>query len=121
MGTNPEEVQKEGEQKLPNGEDTKENKVEIQENGNQSKVEPVASCCQGSNGFTCCRDESSGKSSSIEEKPKEISNDEQVPTIASKFSCWTGKWEQSEILTAVAVVGAVATVAVAYSIYRRSG
>ncbi|KAA0037587.1 altered inheritance of mitochondria protein 32-like [Cucumis melo var. makuwa] len=121
MGTNPEEVQKEGEQKLPNGEDSKESKVEIKENGNQSKVETVASCCQGSNGFTCCRDESSGKSSSIEEKSKEISNDEQVPTTASKFSCWTGKWEQSEILTAVAVVGAVATVAVAYSIYRRSG
>ncbi|KAG6578669.1 hypothetical protein SDJN03_23117, partial [Cucurbita argyrosperma subsp. sororia] len=121
MGTNPEEVQKEVEQKLPNGEDTKKSKDEIQENGDQSKVETVAGCCQGSNGFTCCRDESSGKSTRIEETSKEPSED-QVPKKTSKLSCcWTEKWEQSEILTAVAVIGAVATVAVAYSIYRRSG
>lgn len=120
MGSNPEEVLKVGEQKLPNGEDIKKSKVEIQENGDQSKVETFTGCCQGSNGFSCCRDETSGKSSRIEEKSKETSED-QVPKKASKFSCWTGKWEQSEILAAVAVIGAVATVAVAYSIYRRSG
>lgn len=121
MGASPEEGKKAGEQNLPNGEDTKKSKVEIQENGDQSKVETTAGCCQGSNGFTCCRDETSGsgKNIIIEENSKEASED-QVPKKASKSCCWAGKWEQSEILAAVAIVGAVATVAVAYSFYRRS-
>ncbi|XP_023536213.1 altered inheritance of mitochondria protein 32-like [Cucurbita pepo subsp. pepo] len=120
MGTNPEEGKKEDELKIPNGEDTKKSKVEIEENSGQSKVETIAGCCQGSNGFTCCRDESSGKSSRIENQSKEAS-EEQVPKKANKFSCWTGQWEQSEILAAAAIIGAVASVAVAYSLYRRSG
>lgn len=33
---------------------------------------------------------------------------------------FTKKWEQHEMFTAAAVVGAVATVAVAYSLYKRS-
>ncbi|MGI4329222.1 hypothetical protein ACR2WG_26855, partial [Klebsiella pneumoniae] len=78
----------------------------------QDKKESVATCCQGANGFSCCRD------GSLEVKETtEVQGNKDL----GKFSGWIGKWEQSEVLAAVAVVGAVATVAVAYGFYRRSG
>lgn len=41
--------------------------------------------------------------------------------VKGKKGLVMGKWEQSDVLTAVGVVAAVATVAVAYSFYKRSG
>ncbi|KAK1432736.1 hypothetical protein QVD17_09634 [Tagetes erecta] len=96
MGVPPvEKAEKAAEPTLVNGSDLKENsKVEKENSGG---------CCQGANGFSCCRDESSDAKKST-----------------YKFDIFTRKWEQHEIFTAAAVVGAVATVAVAYSLYKRS-
>ncbi|KAF5175996.1 Sucrase/ferredoxin-like family protein [Thalictrum thalictroides] len=77
-------------------------------------------CCQGTNGFSCCRDDKVDLDSNVaENQPRKGSN--VCARGVGKVSAWIGKLEQPEVLTAVAVVGAVATVAVAYSIYRRSG
>ena len=38
-----------------------------------------------------------------------------------KLSSWMGNLEERDVLAAAALVGAVATIAVAYSFYRRSG
>ncbi|KAL2529000.1 Sucrase/ferredoxin-like family protein [Forsythia ovata] len=105
MGAPVEETEKVEEPKLANGTNLNNNEKQPQESGTEEK-ESVGSCCQGANGFSCCRDEN------FEEKPAKKG--------PGRLSCWTGKWEQREILTAVAVVGAVATVAVAYGLYRRS-
>ncbi|KAF8037602.1 hypothetical protein BT93_B0471 [Corymbia citriodora subsp. variegata] len=108
MGASVGEGQKAEEQKLPNGTDHKKSKKH-EESAVQEIKEPVSGCCQGLNGFSCCRDGSLDQSSASEEKKQK-----------GKFSFSVGKWEQSEVLTAAAIVGAVATVAVAYSFYRRS-
>ncbi|CAK9176167.1 unnamed protein product [Ilex paraguariensis] len=105
MGGRAEEADKLDEHKLPNGE-ALEHSETPQENGSEEKRESVANCCQGGTGFSCCRDES------LEEK--------QGKNGPVRLTTWVGKWEQREVLTAAAVVGAVATVAVAYSFYRRS-
>ncbi|XP_030450470.2 uncharacterized protein LOC115672703 [Syzygium oleosum] len=108
MGASAGEGQKADDQKLPNGKDHKKSRKH-EESIVQEKKEVASGCCQGVNGFSCCKDESVDQSSASEEKEQK-----------GKFSCWVGKWEQSEVLTAAAIVGAVATVAVAYSFYRRS-
>lgn len=107
------EVENGDEQKLPNGKDVKKAKKKHKESSDQSKKEEnVASCCQGANGFSCCRD------GSLEEKSEsEVHGKKGM----GKLSSLIGTWEQGDVLAAVAVVGAVATVAVAYSLYRRSG
>lgn len=106
MGSNVKEPAKVEELKLANGTIANNNEKEPQEIGNEDKTERVGSCCQGASGFSCCRDEN------VEKKPgkKELGG----------LSCWMGKWEQRHVLTTVAVVGAVATVAVAYGLYRRA-
>ncbi|CAK7328130.1 unnamed protein product [Dovyalis caffra] len=107
----------EGEQKLPNGKDeTKSNKHE--ETITEAARDNGGSCCQGANGFSCCRD---GSSEIIKEKKLEENVKGHRKTGLDKLSRWIGSVEQSEVLAAVAVVGAVATVAVAYSFYKRSG
>ncbi|XP_030544807.2 altered inheritance of mitochondria protein 32 [Rhodamnia argentea] len=108
MGASAGEGQKADKQKLPNGTDHKKSRKH-EESIVQEQKEAVSGCCQGVNGFSCCRDGSLDQSSASEEKKQ-------------KGSCpgWVGKWEQSEVLTAAAIVGAVATIAVAYSFYRRS-
>ncbi|PSR87556.1 Altered inheritance of mitochondria protein [Actinidia chinensis var. chinensis] len=111
MGASVEHAERADEHKIPNGKDLKKSEKSKGDRG-QDKKESVATCCQGANGFSCCKDGSS--------EVKEIT-EVQESKGAGKFSCWIGKWEQSEVLAAVAVVGAVATVAVAYSFYRRSG
>lgn len=113
--------------KLPNGEDTRKSKEKHQENGTQiqNKNENFAGCCQGANGVSCCRDGSLEQNSGIEEmKLKETteSSSGKKNALGSKLTSCIGNWEQSDVLAAVAVVGAVATVGVAaYSFYRRSG
>lgn len=108
MGGTAGEGRKADEQKLPNGTDHKIS-GKHEESIVPEKKEAVSGCCQGVNGFSCCRDGSLDESTASEEKMEK-----------GKFSFWLGKWEQSEVLTAAAIVGAVATVAVAYSFYRRS-
>ncbi|KAJ0753338.1 putative thioredoxin-like ferredoxin, Thioredoxin-like superfamily [Helianthus annuus] len=100
MGVPPvEKAEKVVEQTLPNGNDLKENTKDEKEN--------TGGCCQGANGFSCCRVDNS-----------EAKKDGKKSTY--KFDFFTRKWEQHEIYTAAAVVGAVATVAVAYSLYKRT-
>ncbi|KVH92800.1 hypothetical protein Ccrd_005140 [Cynara cardunculus var. scolymus] len=86
---------------LPNG-----NGLKVNEKDETVKEEKENSggCCQGATGFSCCRDETS------EVKKKST----------SKLDLFSKKWEQHDIFTAAAVIGAVATVAVAYSLYKRS-
>ncbi|KAL4653347.1 hypothetical protein ACB092_01G296500 [Castanea dentata] len=118
MGAAAEEGGKEDEHKLPNGDVKKNKKKKHEESGTQSKKEEVSGCCQGVNGFSCCKDGSLDQNGVIEKNLKEAVAHEKEQ---GKLSSWMGSWEQSDVLTAVAVVGAVATVAVAYSFYRRSG
>ncbi|KAM1428556.1 hypothetical protein ACFX2I_044866 [Malus domestica] len=96
-----------------------------QENGNQiQKNENFSGCCQGanSNGFTCCNEVSLEQNSGSEEKKlKETRESCARKDALGKLSSLIGNWEQSDVFAAGAVVGAVATVAVAYSFYRRSG
>ena len=84
----------------------------------QKTNENVGGCCQGANGFTCCMTASSEVG---ESKKSEETIEVRGKTGQSKLRSWVESWEQRDVLTAAAVVGAVATVAVAYSYYRRSG
>ncbi|KAF5479673.1 hypothetical protein F2P56_000474 [Juglans regia] len=115
MGAADKEGGKADKQNLPNG-DVKKSKKKPEEISTQSDKDNVAGCCQGANGFNCCRDGSLEQNSGSEEN--KAGHEKKG---LGKLSCWIGSWEQSDVLTAVAVVGAVATVAVAYSFYRRSG
>lgn len=108
MGANVEEAEKVEEPKLSNGaEKIEEPKLANGTNAsiNEKKTESVGGCCQGVNGFSCCRDDNA---------EKQPGKEEVVP------SSWMGKWDQRQVLTTVAVVGAVATIAVAYGVYRRA-
>ncbi|KAI8533613.1 hypothetical protein RHMOL_Rhmol10G0023200 [Rhododendron molle] len=109
MGVYVEPAEKAKEQKIPNGKDEKSKKKHKGEKKVQVENGVVASCCQGANGVSCCQDGSSEAKETAEVKGKKG---------LGKCSSWMGKWEQSEVLTAVGVVGAVATIAVAYSFYR---
>ncbi|KAM1656530.1 hypothetical protein ACFXTN_040956 [Malus domestica] len=75
-----------------------------------------------SDGFTCCEEVSLEENSGTEEKkPKEIGESCARNDALGKLSSLIGNWEKSDVLTAAVVVGAVATLVVAYSFYRRSG
>lgn len=116
MGVSAEEGEKANEQKLPNGENVDKSKE--QGSGSQDIKESFAGCCQGANGgVTCCRDGSFQQSDEGEEKKLEASSKQ---GSFCKLPNWIQKLEQRDVLAAAAVVGAVATVAVAYSYYRRS-
>lgn len=120
MGISVEGGQKETDQKLPNGEDIKSKEIH-NDSGGQNNKENFAGCCQGANGITCCRDGSVEQSSKSEDKKlKDNAEGSGIQGLLGKLSSWIG-WEQSEVLTAAAVVGAAATVAVVYRYYRRSG
>ncbi|CAN1725732.1 Altered inheritance of mitochondria protein 32 [Linum perenne] len=106
------EVESFPEQKVPNGEVVKEVKKQEEKTGEVKKDSVVGCCQEGVNGVSCCREV---KSEGNEESKKEISGG------GGKVSSWVGSLDQSDVLTGVAVVGAVATIAVAYSFYRRSG
>ena len=116
LGVPLEEGEKTKDQKAPNGEGVEKGKKD-QESGRQDVKESFAGCCQGADGgITCCRDGSLEKSDKSEEKKRESCSKEGP---LCPLSSWIGKLEQRDVLTAAAVVGAVATVAVAYSHYRR--
>uniref|UniRef100_A0A2P2JJ07 Uncharacterized protein MANES_17G111900 n=1 Tax=Rhizophora mucronata TaxID=61149 RepID=A0A2P2JJ07_RHIMU len=112
-----EEVDKVSEQRIPNGEGVNKSKKQEEMNTEANKLN-TSSCCQGASGFSCCRDGNGGASEEKKLKEKiEVHGNEGL----GKVSSWIGSLEQSDILAAVAVVGAVASVAVAYSMYKRSG
>ncbi|KAE8718209.1 hypothetical protein F3Y22_tig00110017pilonHSYRG00159 [Hibiscus syriacus] len=106
-----------GEPKLPNGTEAKKNEKH-EETTAQNTTENAGGCCQGANGFTCCMTASAEPSDkNRSEEPRDLPE----KTGTCKLTSWIESWEQRDILTAAAVVGAVATVAMAYSYYRRSG
>lgn len=117
MGVSTESGDGTGEHKLPNGTEVKKNE-KPEESTVQKTRENVGGCCKGANGSSCCMT----ASSEVNETKK---TEETTEAHGKKGMCsatsWVGSWEQRDILTAAAVVGAVATVAVAYSYYRRSG
>lgn len=102
--------------------------VTVKESPTETKAEEIqqnaSSCCQGVNGgVTCCRDGSSavnGEAADAVVEPKKASESSEKKKLAC-MPAGFGKWEQHDVLMAAGVVGAVATVAVAYSFYRRSG
>ncbi|KAI3768797.1 hypothetical protein L2E82_19631 [Cichorium intybus] len=94
-----EKAEKVVEKTVPNGNDVKA----IEKDDVSNAKENTGGCCQGANGFSCCQDDTSGAKKST-----------------FNLNLFTKKWEQHEMFTAAAVVGAVATVAVAYSLYKRS-
>ncbi|CAN0904190.1 Altered inheritance of mitochondria protein 32 [Linum grandiflorum] len=105
------EVESFPEQKVPNGEAAKEAK-KLEEKTSEVKKDSFVGCCQeGVNGVSCCREVS-------EESKNENPGKKRC---GGKVSSWVGSLDQSNVLAGVAVVGAVATIAVAYSFYRRSG
>jgi len=106
MGPSTAEVNGVDDQKLANGVDTNKGK----ENGIKSDdliSKDVGGCCQGVNGVSCCRIEQS--------------NGVEATTEKSKISRNRPVLKERDILIGVGVLGAVAAVAVAYKIYRRSG
>ncbi|XWS32726.1 hypothetical protein CRYUN_Cryun22dG0014700 [Craigia yunnanensis] len=117
MGASTEGGNKTDEQKHPNGKEVKKNEKH-EESTAQKTNENVGGCCQGANGFTCCMTASSEVS---ESKKSEETIEVRGKTGHGKLRSWVDSWVQCDVLTATAVVGAVATVAVAYSYYRRSG
>lgn len=89
-----------------------------EETGNEVK-ESTTGCCQGPNAVSCCRDETVANGEAEEVNLKKTTEGPCKKGMVC-LPDWAGKWEQSDLLMAAAVVGSVATVAVAYSIFRRS-
>ena len=118
MGASTEGGEKTDEQKVPNGTEAKKNEKHEESTAQKTK-ETVGGCCQGANGFTCCMT----ASSEVSERKKSEETIEEVcgKTGMGSLTSWVESWEQHEVLTAAAVVGAIATIAMVYSYYRRSG
>ncbi|KAG2301500.1 hypothetical protein Bca52824_030151 [Brassica carinata] len=93
-----EEAEKEDEPKIPNGSSVVE-RESVEMKG------LTGGCCQGANGVSCCQ----------EQTPEPVEKEESVKQN------WFSWMEKEEVLLGAAAVGAIATIAVAYSIYRRSG
>lgn len=88
----------------------------------EAKQESTTSCCQGAGAVSCCREPSSAVNGEVEEAGEEKKTSDGGPhkKCAITLPACMGKWEQSDVLMAAGIVGAVATVAVAYTIFRRS-
>lgn len=103
------------------------------ENGNiiNGIQNEVASCCQGSSANNCCQ--SSEENIQCDDLDMKLTNksieggtESSHSTCSSKgywgrVSTWFETWEREDTYATLAVIGAVASVAVAYSVYRRSG
>ncbi|XP_075515152.1 altered inheritance of mitochondria protein 32-like [Primulina tabacum] len=105
MGGKVKETEKVDEPKLANGTSVANNVFQPQENAIEEKAQRSASCCQGANGFSCCRDENTEQK---QDKNK------------GGLSCWTSKLEHRHVLTTVAIAGAIGTIALAYAFYKRA-
>ncbi|XP_050104073.1 TMV resistance protein N-like [Malus sylvestris] len=132
-GASSDKAEEINDRELPNGEENKKIEEKPQENGNQihqekgnqiENNENFSGYCQGANsdGFTCCEEVSLEENGGSEEKkPKETRESCARKDGLRKLSSLIGNWEQSDVLAATVVVGAVATVVVAYNFYKRSG
>ncbi|CAN6574854.1 unnamed protein product [Malus baccata var. baccata] len=132
-GASSDKAEEINDRELPNGEENKKIEEKPQENGNQihqekgnqiENNENFSGYCQGANsdGFTCCEEVSLEENGGSEEKkPKETRKSCARKDALRKLSSLIGNWEQSDVLAATVVVGAVATVVVAYNFYKRSG
>eukprot|EP01018_Ginkgo_biloba_P024541 Gb_04765 [translate_table: standard] len=138
MGLMAEEQKKAQEERLkPNGEIALE-KVE-KETGGDENIDATngiqneeAGCCQGSSGFNCCQSFSQEENVQVDDldikltdKSVEEAKENSKHTFLSKgrggVSMWFEAWEREDTFAALAVIGALASVAVAYNIYRKSG
>ncbi|XP_026443873.1 altered inheritance of mitochondria protein 32-like isoform X1 [Papaver somniferum] len=80
-------------------------------------VKDAGSCCQGPNGVSCCKDGNVEDTTNVKKAAEGVKT-----SCQERLSAWmNGEFEQNEVYAGLAVVSAVATIAVAYSIYRRSG
>lgn len=136
MGAHVKVAEKVDEQKLPNGNGLKNDNEKEHVPQESSKVEKatVESCCQGANGISCCKDGSLEEKLDLKETVTSccqgangisccsdgILEEKQGKKALKRLTSWVGNWEQHEILAAAGVIGAVATVAVACSLYKRS-
>ncbi|KAM1665610.1 hypothetical protein ACFX1X_045340 [Malus domestica] len=127
IGASSDEAEEINDRELPNGEENKKIEEKPQENGiqihqeNSDQIqnnENFSGCCHGANsdGFTCCNEVSLENGGSEAKKLKET----RESCALGKLSSLIGNWEQSDVLAAAAVVGAMASVAVAYIFYKRS-
>uniref|UniRef100_A0A0C9SB63 TSA: Wollemia nobilis Ref_Wollemi_Transcript_499_1826 transcribed RNA sequence n=1 Tax=Wollemia nobilis TaxID=56998 RepID=A0A0C9SB63_9CONI len=91
----------------------------------------VAGCCQGGSA-NCCQSftpEENVQSDELDTKPSRASTEDSKERRHGSFACkgwggvskWFDTWEREDTYAALAVIGAVASVAVAYNFYRRSG
>ncbi|KAL8139485.1 hypothetical protein V2J09_005506 [Rumex salicifolius] len=121
MGLYEEETGKAGEKEHHEKKEVKNVKDNLEEIKTEEIKENMSGCCQGSNGVSCCRDSSPAvNGEATDAKPNGTSDSDGKKDLKS-LCPWMAKLDQSDVLMAAAVVGAVATVAVAYSFYRRSG
>ncbi|KAH9609902.1 hypothetical protein KSS87_009703 [Heliosperma pusillum] len=103
-----------------------EEKVEDKpSNGNalpetEEKARSTESCCQGTNGVSCCRDGPAINGEGEEVTPKRTVEKSSEKQCSVCLPGWIGKWEQSDVLVAAGVIGAVATIVVAYTFFKRS-
>jgi (2Fe-2S) ferredoxin len=98
LGSQSEEAEKEENHKIPNGNSVVESQT-------VEKKQFTGGCCQGANGVSCCQ----------EQTPEPVKKERSVKRS------WFRSIEKEEIFLGAAIVGAIATIAVAYSTYRRSG
>ncbi|XP_042502632.1 uncharacterized protein LOC122079912 [Macadamia integrifolia] len=103
-----------------NGTNLEKGETEPKGSSGEFNLKDGGSCCQGANGFSCCRDEKVEGKSEIAGKKQRQGTDVRK-NMFGRLTVWAETWEQSDILAAAAVIGTVASVAVAYSFYRRSG
>ncbi|KAL6521788.1 hypothetical protein OROGR_018357 [Orobanche gracilis] len=106
MGAKVKEAKPVEEPKHANETNANINEKEPQEITIQEYSESVGSCCQGANGFSCCRDEN------VVKKP--------IKNEVKGFPSWMEKFEQRHVLTSLAMVSAASAIAVAYGFYRRA-
>ncbi|KAL5997408.1 hypothetical protein ACLOJK_008338, partial [Asimina triloba] len=108
-----------------NSEGSSTKKVEKEADGSSQGIEKDGmSCCQGANGFSCCRDEKVGSDTKVVtgnncEQGRGADTKSTSKDNSWVATSWFKTWDQADTLAALAVVGAAASVAVAYSIYRR--
>ncbi|XP_074301726.1 altered inheritance of mitochondria protein 32-like [Silene latifolia] len=84
----------------------------------EEKAQGSESCCQGTNGVSCCRD-GPAINGEREVTPKTTIEKSSEKQCSVCLPGWIGKWEQSDVLVAAGVIGAVATIAVAYTVFKR--
>ncbi|GLJ18389.1 hypothetical protein SUGI_0325670 [Cryptomeria japonica] len=100
--------------------------------GNQNDVISNIGCCQGGNASNCCQNftpEVNVRSDELDLKAtsKSVEYTKENINATRSSNCWRGvskwfeTWDREDTFAALAVMGAVASVAVAYSFYRKSG